>query len=61
MNIEEVAAADPNAILQVPVDITKGLQPAQVKHSHIRTYMHSHLTQSLIYSFVFTLVVIVCM
>ena len=30
MNIEEVAAADPNAILQVPVDVTKGLQPAQV-------------------------------
>lgn len=31
MNIEEVAAATPEAILKVPVDIMKGLQPEQVQ------------------------------
>jgi succinyl-CoA synthetase beta subunit len=30
MNIEEVAAADPKAILKVPISMIKGLQPEQV-------------------------------
>lgn len=31
MDIEEVAEKDPNAIITMPVDITKGLQDSQVR------------------------------